>query len=176
MRGEQAIARKRKPPVAAPREARKVVVALTIAEVALALLLTWLLFRSDVAKHASRSIRLGAADLLVLSAMAACLAVYVFVLLVWQWRLSGRARVRLLLVMFVSMLWSFCGLCWHDVSLRAAELARGPAAPTALEQIREQTAAVAVTMGALLVGLVVVIAVIWVARLTAEGEPACEAA
>ena len=134
---------------------------LTAGEVALALLLTWLLFRSDFALHASRSMRLGAGDLFVLLAMAVCLAIFVFVLVYWQWRLSGRARVRLLLAMFLSLLWSFCGFCWHDVSLRMAdpELTRG-ATPDAVRQVFERTAAVSVTIGALVAGLVAVIVVL----------------
>jgi len=141
-----------------------VIVGLTVAELTLALLLAWLLFRSDFARHASLSVRLGAGDLFVLVAMGACLALFIFVLGFWQWRLRARARVRLLLAIFLSLLLSFCGFCWHDVSLGTAEQAEGAGAPAPMAQVIEQTAAVTVTLGALLVGLIAVVGVLWLER------------
>jgi hypothetical protein len=139
-----------------------VAVALSVAEVALALLLMWPLLRSDFARQATRSIRFAAGPALVLVAMGACVALFVFVLAYWQWRLSGRARVRLLLAIYLSLLFSFCGLCWHDVSVRTAELARGAQEP--VRRVIEQTAAASVAIGSLLVGLAAVTAVLWVER------------
>ena len=141
-------------------EARKVVLGITVGEMALTLLLTWLLFQSNFALHASHSMQFEAGDVFVLVAVGVCLALFAFVLVYWQWRLSGRARVRLLLVMFLSLLWSFCGFCWHDVSLKAAEMAGGGGAALVRKQLFEQTAAVSVTLGALVLGLVGVIAVL----------------
>jgi hypothetical protein len=149
-------ARQRKAPAPAqpaPPERRRLAVALSVGEGALALLLTWLLFRSDFAKHASVTVGLGAAELLVLGAMAFCLAFFVFLLAFWQWRLSGRARLRLLVVLFASLLWSFCGYCWHDVAAGTFDQV-GPGSRPPIEQLHEETAAVLVTIGALLVGLV----------------------
>lgn len=106
---------------------------------------------------------LGAGDVFVLAAMGGCLAFYVFLLAFWQWRLSARGRWRLLAAMFVSLLWSFCGLCWHDVSLRTAELS-GLGARPALAQLGEETAAVSVTLGALVAGMVAVIVILVLER------------
>ena len=150
-------------PAPAPPERRKLVVALTVGEVGLALLLTWLLFSSNFAKHASDSIGLGAGDTFVLIAMGVCLAFFVFLLVFWQWRLSGRGRARLLVATFLSLLWSFCGLCWRDMSLRTAEVL-GVGARPALEQIREETWAVSVTIGALVLGMLAVIAILGLER------------
>jgi hypothetical protein len=134
-----------------------------VGEVALALLLTWLLFRSDFARHAGESIRLAAGDYLILIAMAACLAFFVFLLVFWQWRLSARGRWRLLLAMFLSLLWSFCGYCWHDISLATADLV-GPHGRTAYQRVVEETMAVSVAIGALVAGMMAVIVILWLER------------
>ena len=147
--------------------------ALTIGEAALALAITWLLFRGDFATHATSRIQLGAADAAVLIPMGIALAFFVFLLAFWQWRVSARGRWRLLLAMFVSLLWSFCGLCWHDVSLRAAELGGGTP-HTAYQRIAEETAAVSVAIGALVAGMaaVLVILVLERRRLNSQGQGA----
>ncbi len=160
--GGAAIARKQKTEVtAAPREARGVAIGLTVAEVALALLLAWLVARSGVPRHASLSAHLGAADTFVLVAVLACLGLMAFVLAFWQWRLRGRDRVRLLLTGYVSLALSFCGLCWYDVSQRSREL---EGAPSPLTLVREQTAAAALTLGALVAGMALVVVFLWLAR------------
>jgi len=142
-----------------PPERRRLVLALTVGEVAFALLLTWLLFRSGFVKHASVRVGLGAGEVFVVIAMGFCLAFFVFLLAFWQWRLSGRTRFRLVLAIYLSLLWSFCGLCWHDVTLRTADLA-GPMARPALEQLREETLAVVTTMGGLLLGMIAVVIIL----------------
>jgi len=141
-----------------------VVVGVTIAEVALAGLLVWVLLRSGFASAASRSANFDAGSVVVLVPVLGCLALFVFVLAVWQWRLSGRARVRLLLTIYLSLLLSFCGFCWFDVSAQTIALASGPQAPSAAQRIVEQTAAMGLTIGALMVGLAVVAAVLWLER------------
>ena len=156
-------ARKPAQPLPRPPERRRLVLALTVGEVALALLLTWLLFRSRFVKHASVRVGLGAGEVFVVIAMGFCLAFFVFLLAFWQWRLSGRARFRLVLAIYLSLLWSFCGLCWHDVTLRTADLA-GPTARPALEQLREETLAVATTMGGLLLGMIAVVTILLLER------------
>jgi hypothetical protein len=123
-----------------------------------------LLARSDFARHASRRVGLGAGDVCILASMEACLVLFVVVLAFWQWRLSGRARVRLLIAMYASLTVAFCGFCWHDITLAAQDLPRGPDAPSAYERVVEQTLAVGVTMGALVVGLAAVAAVLWLER------------
>ena len=172
------IARKRKPkrqePLPeAPAEPRKLVMALTIGEAALALVITWLLFRGDFATHATSRIQLGAADAVVLIPMGIALAFFVFLLAFWQWRISARGRWRLLVVMFVSLLWSFCGLCWHDVSLKAHQLG-GPAARSASQRLVEETAAASVAICALVAGMaaVLVILVFERRRLNSQGQGA----
>lgn len=143
----------------APPEPRRLVLALTAGEVGLAGLITWVLFRSRFAQHASMGVGLGAGEWFVLVAMGLCLAFFVFLLAFWQWRLSARGRFRLLLALFVSLLWAFCGLCWHDITVAMARLL-GPGARPPLEQLREQSLAVGVTMAALVVGMVAVVAVL----------------
>lgn len=140
------------------------VVGLTAFEVALVLLLTWLFFRSDFAQHASRSASLTVGDWLVMAALGTCLALFVFVLVFWQWRLSGRGRLRVLAVCFVSLLWSFCGFCWYDITRAAQELGGGAEGPSVSQRIAERTAAVGVSVGALAVGLAAVVAVLWLER------------
>lgn len=145
-------------------EARRVVIVLTVAEVAVALLLAWLLYRLGFATHASTSMDLGAGEWFVLGAMWACLGMFVFVLAFWQWKLDGRGRFRVLLVLFVSLLWAFCGLCWHDVGVRTAELSGGGSTRAQLAQLREQTAAAMVTMLSVAFGVVGLIVVLWLDR------------
>ena len=159
--GGALIARKQKADKAAPREARGVAVGLTVAEVALALLLAWLLAPSGVPRHASLSAQLKAADAFILVATLACLGLLVFVLAVWQWRLRGRDRVRLLLTGYLSLMLSFFGLCWYDVSARSGEL---PGGPSPLKRVIEQTAAAGVTLGSLVVGMAFVVVFLWLAR------------
>jgi glucan phosphoethanolaminetransferase (alkaline phosphatase superfamily) len=139
-------------------------VGLAAGEAALALLLAWLLLRSDFAARASRLLRLGGGNALVVGAVGVCLAVFFFVVVFLQWRLSGRARAWLLLAAYVSLLASFCGFCWHDVLVGSAELEQGASALSPIEQMARQRAAVGLTMGALLVGLGAVLAVLWLER------------
>lgn len=140
---------------------------------ALALFITWLLFRGDFATHASERIRLGAADFLVLVPMGASLAFFAFLLVFWQWRLSPRGRWRLLLVLFVSLLWSFCGLCWHDASLATAARG-GPAPRAATQRILEESVAASVAIGALILGMAAALAVLVLERrrLNSHGQGA----
>jgi hypothetical protein len=115
--GGHGIARKHKAPQSAqPPEARRIVLLLTVAEAAFALLLAWLLIRPGFAEHASTSARVGTAGVLMVAPLIGSLAFFVFVLAFWQWRLSGRGRVRLLVAIHLSLVLSFCGLCWRDVS------------------------------------------------------------
>jgi len=139
-------------------------VALSVAEAALADLFAWALVRSDFVRHASLSARVQAADRLVLAAAGGCLALFVFVLAFWQWRLSGRARLRLLLVIYVSLVVAFCSFCWYDVSLRVGELNRKLGATSAMAELREQTAAVLLSIAALVLGLAGVTVVLWLER------------
>ncbi len=136
-------------------------IALSVAEVALALLVAWLLTRSGVPRHASRSVDMGAADVFILVALLSCLGLFVFVLAFWQWRLAGRDRVRMLLAGYLSLTVAFLGLCWYDVSVRSGEL---PGAPTALRRVVEQTVASGLTLGALLAGLCALAVVLRAAR------------
>ena len=137
---------------------------LTAAEVAVALLLAWLLTRSGIARHASRSAGLAAGNVLILVSALSCLAVMVFVLGVWQWRLRGRDRVRLLLASYLAMMISFFGLCWFDVSVRSAEFPPAGSAVSALSRAAERTVAAGVALGSLLAGLVAVAVSLWAAR------------
>jgi len=176
--GEAAIARKRRKPKQPPKpaEARRVAMGLTAAEVALALLLAWLLTRSDLVHHASRAAELVAGDMLVLVSALGCIAVMAFVLAVWQWRLRGRDRVRLLLACYLALMMSFCGLCWFDVSVRSATLPEVGEATSALARAIEQMAATTLTLGSLLAGLVAVIACLWAARRAMSQRAAASAA
>jgi len=117
--------------------------------------------------------QLGAAEFVLLIPMGIVLAFFVFLLAFWQWRVSARGRWRLLVVMFVSLFWSFCGLCWHDVSLKAHQLG-GPEARTASQRIVEETAAASVAMGSLVLGMaaVAVILVLERRRLHSQGQGA----
>ena len=139
-------------------------IVLTVVEIAVALLLAWLLYRSGFATHASTSVDLGAGEWFVLGAMWASLGLFVFVLAFWQWKLEGRSRFRVLLVLFVSLLWALCGLCWHDVGARTAELSGGASTQAQLAQLREQTVAATVTMLSVAVGVVGLIVVLWLDR------------
>jgi len=159
------MARKQNTPVStSPAEPRRLMVALSVAEATLALLFAWALARSSFARHASLSARTQPEDVLVLAAAGGCLALFVFVLGFWQWRLSGRARMRFLLVVFLSLVVAFCSFCWYDVSVRVAELNRQHGTPSARAELREQTAAVLLTIGALVLGLIGVIVVLWLER------------
>lgn len=147
-----------------PGEARQVVLSLTAAEIVLAFLLAWVLVNSGVPRHASQSPDIRPGDLAILLALLGCLALHVFVLAVWQWRLRGRDRVRILLACYMSQALAFCGLCWYDVSVRTAELV-GAAEPRALLcRVVEQTAAAGLTLGSLLVGLVALMVILRLAR------------
>ena len=148
----------------APVEARWVVVGLTVGEVALALLVAWLLTRSELPRHASRSVHMGAGDVFTLVAMLACLGLLVFVLAFWQWRLRGRDRVRILLAGYLSLLGTFCGLCWYDASVRAMELPAMQASPTTVQRVIEQTAASGLALASLVAGLTALAAILRLAR------------
>ena len=137
------------------------VVGITVAEIALVGLVAWVLFSTGFAEHASRSIRMGGGDAFVTASMLGPLALMAFVLAYWQWRLSGRARLRLLLVCFASLVWSFCSLCWYDV-LRATKGL--PLRAEALEpqaELWRWTGAALLAMAALVAGLVGVAVVLW---------------
>jgi len=161
-----AIAHKRKKEdvPAAPSEARRVVIGLSAAEVALALLVAWLVLRLDVGAHARLRAGFGVGDVVAKVGVAACLGIFVFVIGVWQWRLAGRDRVRLLLTVFVSLAAAFYGLCWYDVALRTAEIGVGAEARSTVQRIIELSVAETVLVSSLLVGLVAVTAEIWVAH------------
>ncbi|MBM4040586.1 MAG: hypothetical protein FJ290_18935 [Planctomycetes bacterium] len=137
------------------------VIGLSVAEVALALLVAWLLTRSGVPRHASRSVDVGAGDVFILVALLSCLGLFVFVLAFWQWRLAGRDRVRVLLACYLSLAMAFLGLCWYDVSVQSGELA---GAPTTVRRVIEQTAASGLTLGALLAGLSALAVILRAAR------------
>ena len=160
--GGSAIARKqRQEKPEPPSEARGVVVGLTVAEVALALLVAWLLTRSGVARHGSQSVDMQTGDVLIQVALLACLGLLVFVLGFWQWRLTGRDRVRVLLAGYLSLLLAFLGLCWYDVIGRTAGLAGGS---SPLRRVVEQTVASSLTLGALLAGMSALAVILWAAR------------
>ncbi len=163
--GGQAIARKRREDTPAPpTEARGVVIALTVAEVAMALLVAWALVGSNVPRHASLSAHMQAADAFILATLLACLGLMVFVLALWQWRLGGSDRVRILVAGHVSLLLAFCGLCWYDVTEATVRAGGGQPTLTPLRQVIEQTAASSLTLAALLAGLLAFLAVLWSAR------------
>ena len=127
-------------------------------------MLAWLLLRSGLPRHGNLAGRLGAAGVFVLAAMELGLLFLVFVLAAWQWRQSGRGRVRLLVAIYLSLLPCFCGLAWHEVCLAQAKLPAGLAAPSAMQQVAEQSAAVGVSMVSLLAGLVAVIVILRLER------------
>ena len=136
-------------------------IVLTAAEVAFALLLAWLVLRTKLVSHAAASGRFGAPELLVLLAMGVCLTIFVFVLAFRQWRLSPRGRVRLLLAIYLSLLLSFCGVAWYDVTVATAPL---PGAPSLHHRVVVQSAAALLSIGALLAGMVAVTAVLCLER------------
>jgi len=138
-----------------------VAIGLTVVEVALALLVAWVLTRSGVARHGSQSVDMQTGDVLILVALFTCLGLLVFVLAFWQWRLTGRDRVRVLLAGYLSLTVAFLGLCWYDVTGRTGGLAGGP---SALRRVVEQTVASGLTLGALLAGMSALAAVLWAAR------------
>lgn len=140
--------------LAAPRLASAALVALCCLVAALAV-------RSGFARHATPSPGLGVGGLFVLASVLASLAFFAFVVAAWQWRLSARGSVRVLVATYLSLFVAFCGLCWHDVALAAARL---PGAASALRQLRERTFAVMTTLGALAAGLVAVVVVVGVER------------
>lgn len=133
-------------------------------QVALALLVGWLVCRSGIARFASSSADLGAGDVLILASALACLAVLVYVLAVAQWRLRGRDRVRLLLTGYLTLMMSFSGLCWFDVSIRSTELAAKSDGMSALGRVIERTAAASLALGSLFVGLTFVAVFLWLGR------------
>ena len=137
------------------------VIGLTAAEVALALLVAWLLTRSGVPRHASQSVDVRAGDIFILVSLLVCLGLFVFVLAFWQWRLTGRDRVRVLLAGSVSLVMAFLGLCWYDVSVRTGELMH---APTTVRRVIEQTAASSLTLASLVAGLSALVVTLWAAR------------
>lgn len=137
------------------------VIALTAAEVGMALLVAWTLMRSNVPRHASLSAHVQAGDLLIMVALLACLGIMVFVLGAWQWRLRGRDRVRLLVASHLSLFLAFCGLCWYDVTEATALAGGGPAPQTTVGQVVELTAASSLTLAALLAGLVAFVVILW---------------
>jgi uncharacterized membrane protein YciS (DUF1049 family) len=128
------------------------------------------MIRTELVRHASGSMELGAGDALILGSMLACLALFVFVLACSQWRLSARARLRLLLCTFVSLAWAFCGLCWYDVCVRKAALGPKSAVASPLQQLIERTAAAMVTMGALVFGLVALAVILWLDRRAGQAD------
>jgi hypothetical protein len=105
-----------------------------------------------------------AGDAFILGAALGCLAVVAFVLAVWQWRLGGRDRVRLLLTGYLMLVGAFSGLCWFDISLRSAELPAGPQAPSVFWRVIERSVAVALTLGSLFFGLAFFLVFLWLAR------------
>lgn len=137
----------------------------------MALVVAWVVIRTRLARHASSSASLDAGGLFILVSLLACLALYLFVLVCWQWRLSARARFAVLACLFVSLVWTFCGLCWYDVVVRQAALAGPvvphalppghPPPPSAMEQLTRRTAAAAVSMAALAAGLVGLTVILW---------------
>ncbi len=129
--------------------------------VALCGLVAALFVRSNLTRHAATSAGLGAGGALVLVGALGSLAFFVFVLAGWQWRLSPRARHRILVAAYLSLFVAFCGLCWHDVGVAMARL---PGAGPALRQLAERSAAVLVTLGALAFGLVAVVVVVGTER------------
>jgi hypothetical protein len=144
----------------------------------------WVVIRTRLAHHASSSASLDAGGVFILVSFLACLALYLFVLLCWQWRLSARARFAVLVCLFVSLVWAFCGLCWYDVVVREGVLARSAmdhalpqavrSAPSAMEQLTRRTAAAAVSMAALAAGLLGLIAILWRDRRRRAGEGGAE--
>ncbi len=140
------------------------VLALTVAEVAMALLVAWVLVGSNVPRHASLSAHMRAVDVLILVSLLVCLGLMVAVLALGQWRLGGRDRVRILVAGHVSLLLAFCGLCWYDVTEATARAGGGTPPLSPMRQVFEQTAASSLTLAALLGGLLAFLAVLWTAR------------
>jgi len=144
-----------------PTQGSRAAAAASALLVALCGLVAALLVRSAVARHAATSAGLGAGGLLVLVGGLGSLAFLVFVLAGWQWRLSARARQRILVAAYLCLFVAFCGLCWHDVGVATARL---PGAGPALRQLAERSAAVLTTLAALAVGLVAVVVVVGIER------------
>jgi hypothetical protein len=120
----------------------------TVFEVVLAGFTAWALLRSGLAGHGE-----GAkANVPVAAAIGVCLALLVFVLAVWQWRLGPAARLRILLVSFGSLVWCFCALAWHDVAVASSRMPK--AQPQAW--LREQSRAAGVALAALVLGVAIV--------------------
>ena len=137
--------------------------ALTVAQIALAVLIGWFLVRSDFVLRVSDSPRLGAGGILIMAAMLSCLALVVFVLGYWQRRLTGAGRVRVLLASHLSLVVCFCGFCWHDVVVASATVPQGAVldSPAA---VLERTVAAGLTMGSLLAGLAAITVVLCLER------------
>ncbi|MBM4035173.1 MAG: hypothetical protein FJ291_25810 [Planctomycetes bacterium] len=139
-------------------------IGLAAAEVALAALVGWLLVRSGVCQWGSRSAQPQAGDAFILGSALGCLALVAFVLGAWQWRLGGRDRVRLLLTGYLMLVGAFAGLCWFDISMRGAKLPPGPQAPSELWRTIERSAAAALALGSLFLGVAFVLLFLWLAR------------
>lgn len=127
-----------------------------------------MLVGTGFARHASRSIQFKAGDVFVLASMLGTLGLLAFILAAWQWRLTARSRLRLLLVCFVSLVWCFSCLCWYDVTLAEKGLPLESGAPSPLTVHLTQTAAALLAMGALVGGLIGVVIVL---SLDKRGEP-----
>ncbi|NQT52995.1 hypothetical protein HQ576_13140 [bacterium] len=140
------------------------VIAIAAAEVVMALLTAWVLVSTQVARHASSRSVLTATDGFILGSMLSCLALFIFVLACWQWRLSPAARSRLLVCVFVSLAWSFGGLCWYDVSVQSVALTARGMRPPAMQQLTERTVAAAMSMAALALGLAAVTTILFFDR------------
>jgi hypothetical protein len=147
-------------------------VGITAAEIILALLVAWGVIHTQIAQHASGSNEFQPGDWFILGSMLACLALFAFVLASWQWRLTARGRFRLLACLFVSLVGAFGGLCWYDVSVRAAALTPLAQQPSAMEQLTERTAAAAVSMAALAFGLIALVVVVRLDRRRPRGDAA----
>jgi hypothetical protein len=125
----------------------------TAFEVILAGFTAWALARSGLAGYGVDA----QANVPVVAAMGVCLALLVFVLAVWQWRLSPAARLRILLVSFGSLVWCFCALGWHDIAVASSRMPSAESRPW----LREQSLAAAVALAALVSGVVIVTTLVW---------------
>jgi len=137
-------------------EARGLVLAVTLFELALAAFTACALMRSSLAGYGGS----GHRQPVVLVAFGSGLAGFVLVLTVVQWRVGPVARLRMLLVGFGSLVWCFCALAWHDIATAMACLPNEPIRAWG----EEQNLAAGVSMAALLLGLAAVGVVLWLER------------
>jgi hypothetical protein len=133
-------------------------------EVLLVLLVAWATLASKPGAHARGPGDSGVGNVLVVISVGVCLVLFLAVLVYWQWRQRPVGRVRLLLAMFVSLVWSLCGLAWYDTSRAVRHLEPATGAAGTREWLMEATLASGISLSALIAGLAAVVAILVVER------------